>query len=1309
MFSFHRPGSFVLIVLLIAPMGFSDSYRAAILDEPRLPIEGYATPVTTFLETLPQEGVEVTALHANSLSDPAQFNREKYDLLVIPTGASFPLSARETLIAFLRNGGDLLCTGGYAFDSLFVRENDEWISYKKYWAQQQEEARDPQKHMVQNGGFEAGAAGWTTLNPSRCTVVETDAPEGKHCAQVANTATEAGARWEKELPVQPGETYLIGAHARTEDIQGSGYGYLAAYQYDSRGNLIRFIDFIQLWKTQYWKRYETLLPIDRQAARVIFYGGLFQAAGTLWFDSVTCAPMPKEERINAHYGNPQDGLQVDAEQLTLFSPDQPIAGTSLRVNDSRMVDWRSPGIVEGFEATSQLRYNARWIPWLVVLDERGWDTGVAGAVVDHYRGPFARSRWAIFGMTNRDVFAGKSGQELLKATIRKLRGNISFHTLTTEYPLYRRGETVTIQPTLQNFADETIPVSLQVQCLNPESKKERTVLYSQTQSLTLSANSVQTLKIPWTIPSNAPGFVLLNVLVKESSGLNSRMESGICIADDSTMRKGQSIRYKDNAFELQSPKGDIRRVCLWGTDTYGNMFSSPSHSPWTWYRDLQMMRDYGLHLYENLQFIPKNHQYTELQWRQMEAIIQLSQYFGLPYMAGLLIGQDVVVDDDILEQQAEMCRQFAARFSRVPGLIYYLNGDFQLRLKDTADIRRLWNDFLRQRYTDDEALRKAWPPNSVEGRLGEIPVRDYYAQSWFDVKARDLNLFRIKLMNRWIGALCKAIRQKDNEHPITSEYYQRPYSGIDLRLSLGDMDASNFGYFDRPLVDITRLMATIKWNDMRFYGKTVNIGEFGVKTHDAWKEERGGTHYHIHRTPAQQQQLFWWVAHTALSLGVTKIQNWCWGDDPDSIFPWGIAWNNPARPKPAALLYRNLRFLAEQMQPQYSPAEVIFMMPDNWRLGAPENLGHTSLLNALECLLAANIEYDVADESQIGRFVSNPPKLLIVPLAYALADETIERLKNLAEGGCQIYLSGDPGIDSFGRRNPQRLHTLCGVDYLDTANHPSGLPVSQVKALSAEVVDNPAGIPLYRNNLGQGKIIYTPEPWETFPGTDIFVERPEMTSSIKTNLYLSLLPLAGIQPPVTIESSTGVWRSSKTTGGDRQWLSLLPRSPVSTPATVSLTADNHRYRFEFQQTIPAGILSDSQNPLLAVTGNGKFFLDSKPVIDSNSSWISIGLDQRSITESETLLACTMEGGRIWWRNYAAQLSATPIEWRDGQLRPLNATPLQSIDGGWEIDTEPNVLYLIAPETKLEEKAQWLNTAYTDSAVFTRVPSWPSNP
>jgi hypothetical protein len=87
------------------------------------------------------------------------------------------------------------------------------------------------------------------LHPDRCLITNEEAYSGNASAIVTCGNTDQGARWERELTVTPGGFYLIGAHAQTKNIHGSGYGYLAVYQYDSNGKLLRFIDFAQFWKT----------------------------------------------------------------------------------------------------------------------------------------------------------------------------------------------------------------------------------------------------------------------------------------------------------------------------------------------------------------------------------------------------------------------------------------------------------------------------------------------------------------------------------------------------------------------------------------------------------------------------------------------------------------------------------------------------------------------------------------------------------------------------------------------------------------------------------------------------------------------------------------------------------------------------------------------------------------------------------------------------------------------------------------------------------------------------------------------------
>ena len=59
----------------------------------------------------------VEFLSAKQLADSRHFNRTAFDLLVLPYGESFPLPALPAVESFLSDGGDLLTTGGYAFQS----------------------------------------------------------------------------------------------------------------------------------------------------------------------------------------------------------------------------------------------------------------------------------------------------------------------------------------------------------------------------------------------------------------------------------------------------------------------------------------------------------------------------------------------------------------------------------------------------------------------------------------------------------------------------------------------------------------------------------------------------------------------------------------------------------------------------------------------------------------------------------------------------------------------------------------------------------------------------------------------------------------------------------------------------------------------------------------------------------------------------------------------------------------------------------------------------------------------------------------
>ncbi len=1258
-------------------------FRAAIFDDPSFPVTGYRTPSATFRQALKAEGIPVTSLDAKALADSTKLNTEAVDLLIVPTGASFPLPARQALLGFLLQGGHLLCTGGYAFDDLRVPDGAKWKPYTRYMAEQTALARDAKRSLAPNGGFEEGTKGWEPTSSPRCTVVEESPYSGSKCGKVVADSVESGGRWGLTLPVEQGKSYLVGAQIRTKDVRGSGFAFLAVYQYGADDQLVAFADYAHVTGTTDWAHHEYSFQVAAGATKVQFHAGLYLASGTAWVDEVTCAPLPHEERINAHYGEPGDALRVAPTQLTIFSPDQPLTGARLAWAGSHPSPNPLPqgagATIRGFEATAQLRQNARWTPLLEARDEHGRVSGVAGALVTNFAGPFTGGRWAIFGVTNRDVFAGAAGQALLRRTLHLLRSGVSLERLSTPYATYKRGETAEVTVEATNVSREPRSVTLRVVLSAPTSGANEQVLRREQRTLRLGANDRQTVKIAWRASDTAPDFVILRAEAVGSGELLDRIESGFCVYDEKAMASGRPIAYRDNGFDLaqQGSKPGPLRATLFGTDTYGNMFWSRTCSPLTWYRDAQAMRDAGLHMYENLQFAPPDWTYTEAQWRQFDGVIQISQRFGLPYMAGLLIGQDVVVDDATLAKQAEMCRQFAARYKKVPGLLYYLNGDFVLNLKDEPDIRRIWNDLLRARYGTDEALRKAWAPNVPAAAIGQIPVQDGAPGSPFDVHARDIADLRAALVKRWVNALCAAIRSEDTVHPITSEYYQRPTGGIDVRLTIGDMDAANYGYFDAQPNDITKLLATAKWNDMRAAGKTVNMGEYGVKTHDAWGVTKDASGYHVARTDREMRRLFWYVAHAAWGLDITKIQNWCWSDDPDNIFPWGMAWQNPMRLKPAGKLLRNLRLFSDRVGHGSRVEPVTVVLPDRWRLGAPELIGYGGLMNALECMLATNVSFDVANQSQIEQYAAKPdhPRALVLPFAQALPNTAIEALLKLANAGWRIYLSGDVAIQEDGSAAPDRSALLTG----------------------GEKVDNPLAIPLTRKAVGAGAIWHSPQTWEALTGHDVFGKEPGYVCSPANNLYLTLLPLMGVKPGVAVTSAGCKWIATMaqvppaslpaTNPPDRYLVSAYPRTVAQTgPATVKVTSALGELAWGTEQGWPCAALVTAQAEPVAATGGKSLSAIGGTSIAAQSPWMAVALDDRPIRRSSALAVALTDGGAFTWRSEARDLGAWIVEWRDGQAVVVAPAPLSRTKDAWSVRCPANDLIVVCPT---KDRARWL--------------------
>ncbi len=1242
-----------------------------------IPVSGAASSPDHLGSVLQQTGFGVRFLTADQLGNPSELNRQRFDVLVLPYAASFPVSAADNFRKFLHAGGKFLSTGGYAFDNLLERTTNGWRAYQP-------------------------------PAPPRLD----------------------GAAWFYDVPAAQlrGQKHLtFSGFLKTEGVTDPGFAHFSVYQLAADGSLPTWCDLCQVRGTENWKEYRFEFEVHPQAATLSLRAGLYRCRGTAWFDEVRLmdergkvlldtqvaqappAPdrsepghwwrshkqlctwqnamshsalgalqvklgfeIPRVERLNTRYGRPQDGLDVEPTQLGVFQADyalkhvQSIGAAPMQVIIPSGLRLDVP--VEGWAACGVVGWNqARWLPLLEGYDRYGRLRGAVGAMLCHYAGPWAGSTWAFFGVTNQDLFAPgqASMSEVFVSIIRSLARNTYFTSLTTEDPCYRQGETAKfILPIFNGGRSEReLRIQLEIHAGEPSALedtvqpkgRDRSSLGRPVATLNFTAHSApgdtNLLTGGWTLPAFPADFYYLVARLWDGTNELDRIESGFIVQDRDVLGSGPQLAYHDNYLHFGS-----RPLFLFGTDDWGYVFNTTRETPLQWLRDMRQRRDFGVMIYENLQSgLPRSPAQEEQFFRKLDGLVQLTQKYGQVYFAGLLIGYNAAASDIELATERDYCRDFAQRYKDVPGLIYYLNGDYRCELSEAVTTQ--WNEFLRHRYGSDERLREAWGPFAPAQPLGQIPIREYHdwEQTWEDVSAYDRNSFRAWLMRRWNSSLVSGIREVDPIHPTSGEFYQLPHSGVDLPAGIDGLDLANFGFFEKPGNDLAKFPTLCLYNDQRAHGKSGGPGEYGVKTHPAWGDGKDYG-YHTARTPEQALELFLAIPHYALGLGASRIHNWCWKDDAHRVFPWGMVYPCDGVPKDTAYVHRNLSLLFRHFAPVYEAPQVYVLTPDSHRLGGGKWKVIDGILTSIDLALATHIpNLGTLNEQWLHFPVS--ARVVFYPLPFCPTDEIYEKVFNWVKHGGVLYLSGDISYDTVrSRSRTKRLEELCGVHFVSQCYPNIGVnptnavdqPCLHVEPLGAEVLERSAeGLPLVvQHRVGQGCVVFTTDPIElhSTPGRrdrDLALYRHVLETG-------RIAPLA-VKPDDPLMHVMQV----PLRDGGKVWI-VFNQDETHSERTFDLNQDELALKFTVARRRPALVWFDGSGALRAVEAQGSCFVGGEQVCAGETRGAILALDGQDVRESSALLLLPLESGAIQWRSTGTWVDAVVEtgEFRDGRWHTL---------------------------------------------------------
>ncbi len=195
-------------------------------------------------------GLETAFLTSDDLADTARLDRARFDVIVLPYGPVFPVAAADSFRRFLRAGGKLFTTGGYAFDHLIERESEGWRAYQP--------PPPPRQH---------GAAWFCDL-------------------------LAAGLRGRGALTFR--------GLLKSANVTGPGFAHFSVYQFAADGSLLAWRDLCQVRGTRDWEEHVYTFDVHPQAATVSLRAGLYQcrgAAGSIPCDSMTPRQAPPRSAV----------------------------------------------------------------------------------------------------------------------------------------------------------------------------------------------------------------------------------------------------------------------------------------------------------------------------------------------------------------------------------------------------------------------------------------------------------------------------------------------------------------------------------------------------------------------------------------------------------------------------------------------------------------------------------------------------------------------------------------------------------------------------------------------------------------------------------------------------------------------------------------------------------------------------------------------------------------------------------------------------------------------------------------------------
>ncbi len=660
--------------------------------------------------------------HATAIADGA-FDTARTDLLVIPSGALFPQDAAAAIVEYLKRGGLLLTTGGYAFDEPLVFDKGEWR------LSSQPALPSP---VCTNRLAVPPPEAWAhvTFPGSLTEVTEERAPDGCRAIKIS---TKRMLRYNLgTMTVSPKAMAGSGALGfrakadpalkafRVEIAERDGTRWRADVpassewkEYNLAWNAFSFHADSPTKKTRGKKNDRVRF---HEAVRLSFgvtHGSdnPIRVPHALWVADVKTGgdPLASRRTYPVHQAwintrNYPRGWHDEPrpDQIGVFSPAYRLEGVAGIRNDSATADLFAPfartGDFGGWDASAMLtpkinahaKNRAAYRPVLACRDERGNLRGRAASLVYHYDGIFKGSSWALFGIDNRDLFASPEADGLLRDMVDALFRRVYLAVTAPVWACYRPGETATFATHVKNFSQSAASGKVVFTLSNEQGETVR----RDARSFSAASRTDTRLTLNWPVPADAGDFYRLKAELVLDGRIVDREETAIAVWNPQTIARGPKVGIDGTFFTVNGKK-----QFLVGAQMFlARQSSHTAGSALRFYDDFKAMSRAGMTISRNFFGIDARTKDPERARvvRLMDACVLLSQKFSIVNYFTPCCGNVIPLDEAGQKAEGDFVAFFANRYRDVPGLIIDVRNEPRIERKagDKRSLRELGDVFL---------------------------------------------------------------------------------------------------------------------------------------------------------------------------------------------------------------------------------------------------------------------------------------------------------------------------------------------------------------------------------------------------------------------------------------------------------------------------------------------------------------------------------------------------------------------------------------------------------------------------------------